>query len=97
MFKVDRASELFYHVDDSTALMIDGADGRHRGYWYQDHMLQAQAELNQDAAVAIWTSHDGRAAVVRLVGDVALPVLLHWSDALDRQYQREGISAFKTY
>lgn len=96
MFKVDRASELFYHVDDSCRLVICQEDGKQsRGRWYEDHMLQAQAALDQDAAIAIWISHDGRAGVCRPVGTLPLPVLLHWSEALDRKYQQEGKGGFE--
>lgn len=96
MFKVDRASELFYHVDDVCRLVICQEDGKQsRGRWYDDHMLQAQAALDQDAAVAIWTSHDGAVAVCRPVAALPLPVLLHWSEALDRKYQNDGKWGFE--
>ena len=96
MLKINRVSELFYLVDDATRLTI-WTDKRHRrrGRWYEDNMLEAQARLDQDAPLAVWTSRDGSAAVARLVDDVTVEQLLTWAEGLDRLYYEQGRMAFE--
>ena len=96
MLKINRVSELFYMVDDATRLTI-WTDKRHRrrGRWYEDNMLEAQARLDQDAPLAVWTSRDGSAAVARLTDGVSVEELLAWAEDLDRLYYEKGRVAFE--